>query len=436
MRAVLLALLLSVRPAPAQESIPPSETAPLGVVDTILVSGNAKTETYVILDEMTLRAGSLVTREALAFDRARIYSLGLFTRVDIQYDSLGGKRLLLVDVNERWYLYPFPIIGFRDGDPKRLYYGAGLLHNNVSGRNQKLAASIVLGNDPGAAVAFADPLFDREDRLSLSGSIAFSRVRNRSALESAVTGDFQERHYSFSGSIGKRTSLYSFVGLSIGFRSVVVSDFRRGRTVSSNGRDEFFTIALNALYDTRDLAEYATRGVSLSASVTKDGFGESTLDVTRFAADARGYVPVGELTFAGRAYGALNAGGPLPTYLREYVGYAEKIRGYYTDVMEGENSMGGTLELRWNLLPPRTFILQRLPVPMEFKVWRFGMSLAVFSDAGATWFRRDGLRRTDFVAGYGGGVHFLLPYSFVARVECAWNDRARRQFILDLRGSI
>ena len=41
-----------------------------------------------------------------------------------------------------------------------------------------------------------------------------------------------------------------------------------------------------------------------------------------------------------------------------------------------------------------------------------------------------------FHSGYGGGVHFLLPYGYVVRVEYAWNDYRQGEIVFDLRGSL
>ena len=162
----------------------------LGLVDTIIVAGNDKTEEYVILDEMTIKPGSLLTYEAIEYDRSRIYSLGLFTRVDILYDSLGTRHFLFVDVRERWYIVPVPIFGFRDGDPHKFYFGGGLLHYNFRGRNQKLYGSVVFGYDPALSFAFSDPQLDRENNLYFALSLGYPRVKNRSVVQSDLTGDF------------------------------------------------------------------------------------------------------------------------------------------------------------------------------------------------------------------------------------------------------
>ncbi|MDH3252762.1 MAG: hypothetical protein OEM41_08210, partial [Ignavibacteria bacterium] len=149
-------------------------------IDSVVITGNAKTKDYIILNEMTLKPGSAVTPEAIAFDRNRIYSLGLFTRVDLSSDSVGGKEILYVDVGERWYIIPLPLFGFRDGDAKKPYYGGGVLHNNFQGRNQKLLGIIVFGYNPSLALSFSDPLISDVHNLYFSSSLSFSRVRNRS----------------------------------------------------------------------------------------------------------------------------------------------------------------------------------------------------------------------------------------------------------------
>jgi outer membrane protein assembly factor BamA len=421
----------------AQETEPRPSSAPLGVIDTIIISGNAKTKDYVILNEMTLRQGGMATADGMNFDRNRIYSLGLFTRVDIQYDSLGSIHFLLVDVGERWYLIPFPIFGFRDGDPKRPFYGLGVLHNNVGGRNQKLYASLALGYDPSLVFSFLDPLFDHTHHLYAGGALSFNRVRNRSAIESAITGSFEEYHYNINGTLGKRLDLYQTLGINLGYQIVEISQYREGRTVSTGGVDRYIYSTVNYTFDSRDLAEYPSRGTYVGLGITKSGFGESVVNFTRYSADLRHFFPLPlRFTFGARAQGSIVSGGTVPTYSHAYFGYGDRIRGYFKTVFEGEDILGSTFELRYPLFGPNTYQMESIPLPPEFTVWRFGISLAIFTDAGTTWYRGEKLTFNSFHSGYGGGVHFLLPYGYVVRVEYAWNDYRRGEIVFDLRGSL
>jgi outer membrane protein assembly factor BamA len=421
----------------AQQNTVPAAERPLGTIDTVLVIGNEKTKEYVILNEMTLKSGMVLTPEALEFDRSRIYSLGLFTRVDLYYDSLNTVRFLLVDVRERWYLVPFPLFGFRDGDTKRPYYGAGILHNNVGGRNQKLYAAATLGYDPSFNISFVDPLLDRTEHLYGGASLSYSRVRNKSEAEALLTGNYDTDQFSASATLGKRFSLYQTASVTVGFRAVTAPDFFPGRTVSTSGRDRFIVGSLSYTYDSRDLFEYASRGVMAGLSLTQNGFGEGSVGYTRYTADLRGYLPLPEsFTLAARWYWTAVSGGEVPVYGRSYFGYGDRVRGYYHDVVEGDNLMLTAAELRFSLLAPRTLNVSGLPLPEAFTIWRFGVSLVLFADAGATWYRGETVGLQTMLAGTGGGIHFLLPYGVVARIEYARNNAHRSQWILALRGAI
>ncbi|HUI09913.1 MAG TPA: POTRA domain-containing protein [Bacteroidota bacterium] len=431
--AAVLALAGSARAFPSDTT----RVRVLGIVDTIIVSGNEKTQTYVILDEMTLRPGSQVTNEAMEYDRERIYSLGLFTNVDMMYDSVGSVRFLFVEVRERWYIIPIPIFGFRDGDPHKIFFGAGLLHYNFRGRNQTLYGSLIFGYDPSIAFSFTDPQIDREDNLYAGLSTSYSRVKNRSVVQEELTGDFYERHFDVNGTLGKRYSLYSSAGINVGFHEANVTSYLPGRTVSPGGTDRYLYATASYLYDSRNLKEYATSGSMLSLYVSRSGFGESAVGYTRFGADAREYLPFApSFSLATRLFGSVVSGGLVPTYAHTYFGTGERIRGYYHVVMEGEDIAGGTAEIRFSLLDPRTFFFSAVQIPSEFSVWRFGVTLVLFTDTGTTWYRGDRLQFTSLATGYGTGIHFLLPYSVILRTEYAWNLDGVGQFIIDIRGNI
>ncbi|HXX62282.1 MAG TPA: POTRA domain-containing protein [Bacteroidota bacterium] len=421
----------------AQQEAQTPTHASLGIIDTVIVSGNEKTEAYVILDEMTLKSGMAATPELLEYDRNRIYSLGLFTSVDLYYDSLGTKRFLLVNVRERWFIVPVPILGFRDGDPSKFFFGGGLLHYNFRGRNQKLFGSAVFGYDPAFAFSFSDPQYDRADNLFLGASISASKVRNKSVIQSDLTGDFDEQHYDVNGTIGKRLNLFESAGINAGFHAVNIGSLYPGRTVSPDGRDRYIYATASYVYDSRNLLEYATQGSMFFLYFTKYGFGESNVSFSRYGLDARKYFPLGgDFSLAARVQGSLVSGGLVPTYAHVYFGIGEHIRGYYRTIWEGEDIAGGTLELRYALLGAKTIRFSAIPLPDEFSVWRFGVSLALFTDTGLAWFRGDKVHFDSFASGYGGGVHFLLPYGVILRTEYAWNDHRIGQFIIDFRGAI
>lgn len=427
-RIWLMGLYFFCSVAVAQQAFPDSAL----VVDGIVVVGNETTKEYVILREMSIRVGGPLTTELIDNDKGRIYSLELFNSVDIDYTCEGNRATVFVRVSERWYIFPVPIIGFKYRDLEKLYYGLGIIHRNFRGRNEKVFASFALGFDRWISLSYQNPKISADDDVFFQGYASQSHLQNQNVAQ----GLYDQRVSALNATLGKRFGLYATFFGSFSYDRWSISDPMEGRTASRTGIDEFFSIGFRYLYDSRDVREYATKGEVLSFSVTKFGLGWSEVDLLRHRFDLRGYRPLDDgLSVCARAFGSFIVGGVTPPYLQSYFGYDERLRGYFKTVFQGEHSVGSSVELRIPVLLPRYLRLRTPYLPPEFSVWRYGLYIGVFADAGKIWYRTESFSRTPWRSGFGVGLHFLLPYSIVVRTECALNNMGRRDLILDLGAS-
>ena len=412
----------------AAQTVPDS----LFVVGNVILAGNAQTKDFVIFREMSLRQGARITQEQIEYDRNRIYSHGLFNQVEIGViPGVDSVAVLMVTVHERWYIFPYPIFGLKDRDWSKVFYGVGIVHNNFLGRNEKIYASCVFGFDPSVRLTYRNPFLSEDGSYSLVASVAYATIRNRSLVAQAGTSNFDERHISAGTTIGRRLGLIHNFWLSASYEAVEVSDYQPGRTISLDGHDRFPVAGAGYAYDTRDLFEYPSTGTIAQVTVTKFGIPGNAIDFVRYASDLREYVSLtSRFVIQGRLFTDIVAAGPTPSYNRTYFGYAERIRGHFTEVIEGEDIFGASVETHYSVLPARYFKVGFLPE--QFSVWRFGVSAAAFADAGTAWFRGEPFALDSFTKGYGVGLHFLLPYSAVIRIEYAWNEARRGEFIFDL----
>jgi len=413
------------------------------VVDTILVKGNKVTESSIILREMSLRKDSIITPEKLRYDQERIYSLGLFTQVDLLYDKTKVRTPLIVSVRERWYIFPVPIVGLEDRDWKKLYYGLGFLHDNFRGRNEKLWLGFALGYDPWVELAYKNPWMNRSDLFS-EVELEYSVQKNKSIIAQGAGSNFDQHLLSGSILMGKRFGLFTSLGIRLEYLRLSVTEPSAGRTISPSGVDNLISATIGGSYDTRDLKEYASEGTFISASGTYGQFLEnrstdntisSRLWTGQVSGDARHYQRFSPaLTLAGRAFGVLTAGNAVPPYRHVFLGYKERIRGYFYKVLEGENLFGSSVELRLKLIQPRYIHVKEIPIP-QFDTWRIAIAISLFSDIGTVWFRSEHFLRKRFFLGYGTGVHLELPYSTVLRLEYALNQSMKGEFIFDVGAS-
>ncbi len=401
------------------------------VVADVILSGNSQTKDFVILREMSMRRGVRITRQLIDYDKNRIYSLGLFNRVEIDLiPAVDSTATLVVNVHERWYIFPYPIFGLTDRDWSKVFYGFGIVHNNFLGRNEKIYTSFIFGFNPSVRLTYRNPFLTEDGANFLSASLAYSTVRNRSLLAQAGT-NFDEHHFSASVTLGKRFGIAHSLWLSASYEIVDIPDFQPGRTIAPDGKDQFPIMELGYALDTRDLGEYPGDGTLARLTITKYGIPGNQLDYVRYDGDLRRYVPIGgRVTLQGRAFADLVAGGTVPPYNHAYFGYGERIRGHFTEVNEGEHIVGVSSEAHYMLFSPHYFKVGFLPE--EFGLWRFAIAVAAFADAGSVWFRGQPLALDQFIKGYGIGLHFLLPYSAVLRVEYARNEARRGEFIIDV----
>ncbi|MGB2867211.1 MAG: POTRA domain-containing protein [Bacteroidota bacterium] len=400
-------------------------------VREIMIRGNERTKESVIRREMTVTVGDTLRSGQLERDRDRIYNLGLFNKVDVDFKKEGTEADVTVTVYERWYIFPFPVFGIRYRDPSKLFYGAGITDQNFRGRNEKVFFSFAVGYDSWVSLSYQTPKLTDDDDIFFRAQVSYQHLHNLNV----ENGEYEQRHF-FSGlSLGKRYGLYQTLVGEVAYEVWQVSDLLIGRTASSDGRDAFFSTSLHYTFDDRNLREYATGGNYVFLGITKEGFGKSEVNLMRYAFDMRAYTPVlGDVSAAGRVFGTLTGGGVVPSYRHVYYGYDERLRGYFRQVREAEEITGGNLELRIPLLLPRYYRAEFISIP-QFSVLRYGLYFGIFADAGKIWYRTQPFRDVPLYSGYGAGIHFLLPYGLTIRTEYAFNNEGGREFFVDFGAS-
>jgi outer membrane protein assembly factor BamA len=399
----------------------------LFVIKDIQIAGNDVTKEYVIRREMKLHTGDTLRLEVMKRDRDRIYNLGLFNKVDIDYTVEGGQATVFVVVTERWYLLPYPVLGLKYHDISKLYYGISVLDNNFRGCNEKISAQIGSGYDRWAALSYQNPKLTADDDIYFSSSIIGQRVHNLSP----TYGEYLNNNFDINETIGKRFGYDQTFYVTAEYQVWQVNDALIGRTVSHSGRDAFPDLVFAYRYDTRNDVEYATRGTLVALSFVKYGYGDNAVNTSASAFDIKHFIGIGENGGLGfRALGSFEWGGFIPPYQHFFFGYDDRIRGYFNTIFEGEDRLGGTMELRLPLLSPRSYDADYIPLP-GFRRLRYGIYFSIFADAGTVWYRNQVLNQQPVYSGYGAGLHFLLPYGFTVRTEGAINNRGAAQAYID-----
>ena len=409
------------------------------VIDSIEVSGNEITEEFVILRELTIGVGDTLTPEIASYDRERVYSLRIFNDVELKPFFYERKNILLIVVEESWYIYPIPIVFLKDKDWDKISYGISLSWLNFRGRNERITGFATFGYDPSFGFTYFNPNLSYNQNLNFQTNLAYTTVNNRSVeAENLYGSQFEQKTFVSRLQFGKRFGNYHWFYLNTGFDYIETPFYIEGINASNSRIDRTLVAGLSYIYDTRDLRLYATEGLYSDIGFEYKGFGIDDINYYVADIDFREYRKILDTFTAKWRITARHTGGELvPFYDYSYIGYSNRVRGYfYGDEQEGNDSFLGSIEFDYAIINETRIDLYFIPLlPRSLLSYRFSLVAELFADTGAA--RDEGSPWTirSFDSGYGTGLSFLvLPY-FICRVEFAINDNAQTEWIFDLGAS-
>jgi outer membrane protein assembly factor BamA len=403
-------------------------------IDRAAVEGNKITDSDVILREIPFTFPAVLSASDLTLVRNKVQNLRLFNRVELRVDEQDGRNVLTVLVTESWYLFPSPVFSIIDRDWGKISYGLQLTDNNFRGRNEKLRVGGSFGYNPSYYLNYSIPWIGERQRLMLSVGVSQRANENR-------IFNFQEDKLGFNVRLGKRLSLELETNVQFSLTRIRLPGEYGMFTVSGQAQDIVPSLSWQVRWDHRDLTEYPRKGTYFAGELQRTGFGKSQPDFWRMTFDGRFYEPfLGALSLGVRQLFILNSG-TMPVYDRVFLGFNERIRGYYNLIMPNPALYADyksysisltSLEVRVSLLPVRYFSIENGPlIPSLFRNLKFGLSAGIFVDSGIVWRNAGEIRLNNFLTGYGVGLHILLPYINVLRIEYALNKLGRGQFIID-----
>ncbi len=398
------------------------------IIRKMIFVGNEKTKDVVLRREMKTKIGDRLDMQKLEEDRKRLLNLQLFNRVEFNPMQADDGVILLVVVAERWFVFPYPIFYFNEHEWKKVSYGAGLVHQNFRGMNVQLDGAFWLGYNPGVSFYYSNPWIGAKNFFTKI-KIFSDKVKSKS-LE---YDRFNEKHHGFEATLGRRWNYHTYLALVTGYQQLSVPAEFKAATLSGSGTDRLPSLGFAFRYDTRDLYQYPKSGIRFDAYVSRTGFSK-TINYLQYGIDARVYRPL----LAGSSL-ALRSSfdlshGLIPVYGKTFLGYGERVRGYFNTRREGDNRAILEAELRFPILPVRYFDLgdkAYLLGPYGNNL-PFGVSAGFFYDAGAVWDHSRTLHKNDFLKGFGAGLHLHVPYVDVLRLEYAFDQQRDGQFIFDI----
>ncbi|MBS1952377.1 MAG: hypothetical protein OJF59_001992 [Cytophagales bacterium] len=445
-------------------------------VNRILIIGNKKTKDRIISRELTLKAGDTISIKRLAhvllWDKRKIYNLRLFHTVLVKPLELPGNQIdLLVEVSERWYIWPIPIFELSDRnfsewwnnynhDPSRINYGLNLTRYNCRGRNETLTLIAQFGFTQRFDLTYRIPYIDHKQKQGLTFSYDYTVPRNLSYFTDGHILQYfrytQPLRTSTGGAITYiyRKSFFETHSLQAGMRSNTINYKIDSLNPNYLGQNRlslqygFITYSFNAEH--RDVVQYPLHGYQVAGYITKTGLGfEGPANLWEMGLSFAWHIELPKKFYLSNytgGYWATPTGQPYVLY--SGMGYRRQyVRGFENYVIETPSFALNKTTLKkrifykvWNLSGLPKEQLQYFPLSIYLKVfsdWGYAQNYPYYQNYHnpiTNQLQPINTSFTDTVIGsLGTGFDIYTVYDIVIRTELSLTNQNHQGFFLSLR---
>lgn len=430
------------------------------VVRNIVIEGNRVTRPNIILREIPFKSGDVFLLQDVVrqFEVARkqLMNTSLFHDVVVALKSFEGYNIdILVQVRERWYIFPVPYFKPIDrnlnqwlveqkASLNRVNYGGKLLYNNVTGRNDKLRLWIISGYTRQFSFSYDRLYIDKQMKWGMN--VIFATGKNREMNYTSendkqvfLKDENYVRNFTYaSAELTYRKAIKTRHRFGIGYTKESVADTVAklnpnylGEGIKKISFPELYYIM--TYYDL-DYIPYPSKGYATEISVKKKGF-TSAFNLLQLTSKASAYWPTGKRSFFSlNAYGAVKLPFKQPYFNQKLLGYEDAyLQGYEYYVIDG--LAAGYLKaaytrkvVNFNIRIPGTKKIAPQRVP-------FNIYARVFGNTGYVHQPEPGINSLSnkmlFTGGF--GIDITTIYDFTLKLDWSFNQLGQNGIFIHKR---
>lgn len=431
------------------------------VINDIQIQGNKITHEKVILRELVFAPGDSVFKMELlpSIQRSKdnLLNLALFNFVNFEVKHLGENRIdLIIDVTERWYIWPVPILEYADRnfssfiknkDWDKINYGLWLKWQNFTGRNDLLSGKIRLGYIKEYALSYSFPNLGKKQRHGVSAGFNMNQQNevyvathhNKPVEYRPADVPAQVRLNAYS-KYTYRHRYYTTHSMELQYYDYQVTDsvavVNPNYLGTGNDRLNYFVLAYNFNYDIRDSKIYPLEGLNIKIRAEQLGlgliqdYGYPTFRVTGVL--MYHHKLANRFYFYNASKFRVSTEKHMPHLLNQGLGYREYLAGYEAYVIDGTDYVITKYNLKLQVIKPSSYTIPFLRA-RQFNKIHYALYFNVFADAGYVNNVFPGptnsmVNTWQFSAG--AGFDLVTYYDLVFRVDYAINRYGEHGFFI------
>jgi outer membrane protein assembly factor BamA len=452
-------VLITNTAIPLQDS-----TGKLHVKD-IIIKGNKQTKSYIILREIHFKKGDslLITSLNKELEQARqqVYNTTLFSEVKFELVVLSAYDIMIiVDVRERWYIYPVPQfkpvdrnfnewIKTYNASLKRVNYGLKFVHYNLSGRRDQLRIYLLNGFSRDFSFSYTAPYSNKAltegfvvgAGYSQKKEIPYKTDYNNNLLfytSDSLRSKFVGSTFYINAGHTMRKGFFVKQFFNTSFSTITVTDsilsVKNNPNYLNSVKPSVNILEVSYAYQYVNVNNvlYATKGKSWFAAVSKRGLGfTGGINALTIEAGLNKYFDLGK-----KWYSSIQLNGKLRLPLRQaYInqrglGYGDSyLRGLEYLVIDGV----GTALIKSTL--KKKVAEFKIPVPFKLKSLThipFTIFVKTYGDLGYVYNKKEFdtylTNRLLYTGGF--GIDILTFYDINLRFEYSFNQLNQKGLFL------
>lgn len=457
---------VSEKKEPAKDSIivmqATKDTSSVIYIAGISFYGNDKTKSYILQRELGFKQGDYMDAKDLPLKliraRQQLINTSLFINVDVYVENKYGELVFItVNVKERWYIFPLPYFKLADrnfntwfvtynASLQRVNYGIKFIHNNVSGKNDKMNVWLITGYTRQLAFKYERPFADKSLKWGYNVYLNYGRQRElnygseTSKQQFFKQDDFVRKNIKAEldyvyrpGLRTKHTIKTSYYHEEVGDTILKLNPgyFPGGRRVVN-----YPEVGYQLQYLGADYFAYPTKGFIVEASVVHKGFGISGMNLTQLNCNASYTIPVAKNDMLYLQSGnILKLPFDQPFYTRTLFGYGAGtpfLQGMEYYVIDG---VAGTVArstwrhrfLQFELRSPEK-MKKNISIPFSF----YGK---VYGNLGYAYDPNPGnsLFNNKLLYSFGFGMDMVAVYDVVFKFDYSFNQLGQSGFFFHVR---
>ena len=423
------------------------------VISEISINGNKKTKEHTILRELYFAVGDSLNAkelvEKIEQSKKNIETQWLFNFIDFDFKIKEQKIAINIDVVERWYIWPYPILEISErnfnvfydslkasnySDFSKLNYGIFLNVYNFRGRNELLQIKYRKGYKEHYLFDYYISYLNQSKAIGLNivveqfrmKTFHFNTVNNQ--LEYFTSNETQFKDFKKSITLQYKPKLFFTHKLSFENSVYTIPDDPSLKEMNfiASSSNKFIINKVQYLLENekRNSISYPTEGgYNMLQFDFYKGIDNDFQNISLIAKNENHFRAGNRFFYGYSLKGKVNLNDSLPYVLNESLGFEDYLRGYEYFVIDGGKYIFSKTAFKYSLIPKKLFQIPFFDLD-QFKKSYYSVYLSIFADMGIVYDKYtdpSNKLNNNFLFSQGVSLDFVTYYDKLFRLELSKN---------------